>query len=109
MAYFLAADGGTESLRVRIYDINGVCVASHAEPYETTFSPGARAEQNPEDWWICLCKASRASLAEAGLAGEQIDAMAYATTSCTVVALDKAGKPLRPALLWMDVDRKSVV
>lgn len=103
MAYFLTADGGTESLRVRIYDVEGTCVASHAEPYETTFAPGARAEQNPEDWWSSLCKASRACLAEAGLSGDQIEAMAYATTCCTVVALDKAGKPLRPALLWMDV------
>lgn len=103
MAYFLTADGGTESLRVRIYDVEGTCVASHAEPYETTFAPGARAEQNPEDWWSSLCKASRACLAESGLSGDQIEAMAYATTCCTVVALDKAGKPLRPALLWMDV------
>jgi ribulose kinase len=103
LAYFLTADGGTESLRVRIYDVEGTCVASHAEPYETTFAPGARAEQNPEDWWSSLCKASRACLAEAGLSGDQIEAMAYATTCCTVVALDKAGKPLRPALLWMDV------
>lgn len=103
MAYFLTADGGTESLRVRIYDVTGTCVASHAETYETTFSPGARAEQNPEDWWNSLCKASRAALANADLAGDQIEAVAYATTCCTVVALDKAGKPLRPALLWMDV------
>lgn len=103
MAYFLTADGGTESLRVRIYDVQGTCVASHAEPYETTFSPGARAEQNPEDWWRSLCVASRACLAEAGLSGDQIEAMAYATTCCTVVALDASGAPLRPALLWMDV------
>ncbi|MGV6849796.1 MAG: FGGY-family carbohydrate kinase [Marinibacterium sp.] len=101
--YFLTADGGTESLRVRIYDLNGTCLASHAEPYETTFSPGARAEQNPEDWWSSLCRSTRACLDEAGLSGDQIDAMACATTCCTVVALDKAGRPLRPAILWMDV------
>ena len=103
MAYFLTADGGTESLRVRIYDLDGTCVASHAEPYDTVFAPGARAEQNPEDWWTSLCKATQASLAQAGLSGDQIDAMACATTCCTVVALDTDGKPLRPALLWMDV------
>lgn len=103
MSCVLAVDGGTESLRARIYDLNGTCIASHAEAYETTFSPGARAEQNPDDWWDSLCKATRACLAEAGLSGDQIEAMAYATTCCTVVALDKAGKPLRPAIMWMDV------
>ncbi len=103
MAYFLTADGGTESLRARIYDLTGRCVASHAEPYPTHFAPGARAEQHPEDWWSCLGKATRACLDQAGLSGDQIEAMAYATTCCTVVALDGQGAPLRPALMWMDV------
>lgn len=103
MVYYLAADGGTESLRVRIFDLQGTCLASHAEPYETHFSPGARAEQNPEDWWISLLKATRAAIEQSNIDARQIEAMAYATTCCTVVALDKDGQPLRPALMWMDV------
>lgn len=103
MPYFLTADGGTESLRARIYDVEGNCLSTHAEPYETIFLPGARAEQRPDDWWDCLCKATRACLAKANLSGDQIEAMAYATTCCTVVALDADGKPLRNALMWMDV------
>jgi ribulose kinase len=103
MAYFLAADGGTESLRARIYDLDGKCLATHAEPYETIFAPGARAEQRPGDWWNSLCKATQACLHQAKLAGDQIEAVAYATTCCTVVALDGDGKPLRNALMWMDV------
>ena len=46
MAYYLAADGGTESLRVRLFDLAGHCLASVAAPYETKFYPGARAEQD---------------------------------------------------------------
>ena len=103
MAYYLTADGGTESLRARIYDLDGACLGSKAVPYETRFSPGARAEQNPEDWWQALIVATRGAIAESGISAGQIEAMAYATTCCTVVALDDNGMALRPALLWMDV------
>ena len=91
MSHVLTADGGTESLRVRIYDLDGRCVASHAEPYETKFMAGARAEQNAEDWWSSLVTATQICLKEANISGDAIDAMAYATTCCTVVALDKNG------------------
>jgi ribulose kinase len=45
----------------------------------------------------------RAAVAAAGVDPRDVEALACATTSCTVVALDGAGRPLRPALLWMDV------
>jgi ribulose kinase len=103
MAYYLTADGGTESLRTRVYDLKGHCLGSMAVPYETHFSPGARAEQNPEDWWNALVKSTRGAIAEAGIDPAEIEAMAFDTTCCTVVALDREGSALRPALLWMDV------
>ncbi|WMS43962.1 FGGY-family carbohydrate kinase [Acuticoccus sp. MNP-M23] len=103
MAYVLTADGGTESLRARVYDLKGTCLASHAVAYKTDFKPGARAEQNPADWWANFVEASRAAIAEAGVSPSDIEAICYATTSCTVVALDENGDALRPALIWMDV------
>lgn len=103
MAYFLTADGGTESLRARIYDLNGKCIASCTVPYETSFSAGARAEQMPADWWASFVKASRGAISKGGIDPGQIEAIAYATTSCSVVALDENGDALRPALIWMDV------
>ncbi|MBB5222912.1 ribulose kinase [Amaricoccus macauensis] len=103
MAFYLTADGGTESLRARVYDLAGTCLGQKAVAYQTSFSPGARAEQEPEDWWRAFVEAARGAIAEADVAPSEIEAIAYATTSCTVVALDGAGRALRPALLWMDV------
>jgi ribulose kinase len=103
MAYYLTADGGTESMRARIYDLKGSCLGQKAVPYVTRFSPGARAEQNPEDWWQALVTATTGAVAEAGIDASQIEAMCFATTCCTVVALDEQGRALRPALMWMDV------
>ncbi|VDS10216.1 Ribulokinase [Paracoccus haematequi] len=103
MAYYLTADGGTESLRARVYDLSGNCLGQKAVSYETRFAPGARAEQAPEDWWNALVAATAGAVGDAGIDASQIEAMCFATTCCTVVALDKAGNPLRPALMWMDV------
>lgn len=103
MAYFLTADGGTESLRARVYDLSGRCLASAAVPYETRFSSGARAEQDPEDWWRAFVTASRRAIADARINPSAIEAICMATTCCTVVALDAEGRALRPAIIWMDV------
>ena len=69
MAYFLTADGGTESIRARVYDLSGACIASEAVPYETKFSSGARAEQEPEDWWRCFVRAARKAMEASGVDG----------------------------------------
>ncbi len=103
MAYFVTIDGGTESLRARVYDATGNCLSSVAETYETTFTAGARAEQNPADWWTNFVKATRAAIANANVDTNDIQSIAYATTCCSVVALDNNGNALRPALIWMDV------
>ena len=104
MAYFLTADGGTESLRARVYDLKGRCLGSRAVPYETRFAPGGRAEQDPADWWTQLRgrRARRDRGVRRGPGRDRV-AIAYATTSCSVVALDENGDALRPALIWMDV------
>lgn len=103
MAYYLTADGGTESLRARVYDLAGNCLGQTAVRYETRFAPGARAEQDPEDWWRALVDATRGAVADAKIDPAGIEAISFATTCCTVVALDGNGQPLRPALMWMDV------
>ncbi|GHG31798.1 FGGY-family carbohydrate kinase [Paracoccus aerius] len=103
MAYYLTADGGTESLRARVYDLSGKCLGQKAVSYETRFASGARAEQAPEDWWNALVAATVGAVGDAGIDASQIEAMCFATTCCTVVALDQDGNPLRPALMWMDV------
>jgi ribulose kinase len=103
MAYVIGIDGGTESLRALVFNLAGHCLGNAAAPYETHFKPGARAEQNPEDWWNAAGVAVRAAIAAAGVSPAQIAALSIATTCCTVVALDEAGRALRPAILWMDM------
>lgn len=103
MTYVVAVDGGTESLRAGVYDPSGTCLGQASHPYVTTFSPGARAEQDPEDWWLALGHAVRNAVREAAIDPAAIVAMCTTTTCCSVVALDADGVALRPAVIWMDV------
>ncbi len=103
MGYVIGIDGGTESLRAHVFDLSGRARGIGKCAYATTFPAPARAEQNPDDWWHAAGVAVRESIAAAGIGADQVLALAADTTSCTVVAMDADGAPLRPALLWMDV------
>jgi ribulose kinase len=103
MGCVIGIDGGTGGIRARIFDQFGHCLGTSSETYPTAYPAGARAEQDPEDWWKALAPAVRRALAEAGRPPEDVEALALATTSCSVVALDADGRALRPAIIWMDV------
>ncbi|MDJ0971188.1 MAG: FGGY-family carbohydrate kinase [Kiloniellales bacterium] len=103
MAHVIGIDGGTESLRAFVFDLEGRPKASHATPYTTEFPQPGWAEQNPEDWWQALGQSVQGAMAQAGIGGREVLALAVDTTCCSVVALDAEGQPLRPAMIWMDV------
>ncbi len=103
VAYVIGIDGGTESLRATVFELSGRKVASAASAYPTAFAPGARAEQDPEAWWLALALAVRQAVARSGIAVHDVEAICATTTCCTVVALDASALPLRPAIIWMDV------
>lgn len=71
--------------------------------YATTHPRQGWAEQNPDDWWAAVGNATRRALTESGVDPAAVAALAVACTSCTVVVSDANGRPLRPALIWMDV------
>jgi ribulose kinase len=101
--YVIGIDGGTESIRARVFDLSGRSLGDHAAQYATHFPAPSHAEQDPEEWWSAAGIATRGAINAAGVDPADISALACDTTSCTVVALDADGAPVRPCLLWMDV------
>jgi len=100
VGFILAIDIGTEGARAGVFDVAGQRLADASAPYLTHYPRPGWAEQNPTDWWRAAVQASRSALSDAGV--DEVDAVGVATTASSVVALDAAGAPLRPALLWMD-------
>ncbi len=99
----MAADGGTESLRVGIFDTEGHLVAQDAKSYQTSYPRSGWAEQDPDDWWGAFVHAARGALGSSDIGAAEIVALCTDATTCTLVAVDSAFRHLRPALLWMDV------
>jgi sugar (pentulose or hexulose) kinase len=102
----LAIDNGTQSVRALIFNLRGDLLAKsqvYIEPYFAR-QPGW-AEQNPEYYWSTLCQACQGLWTKPGVRKEAIAGVALTTQRATVVNVDKQGKPLRPAIVWLDQRR----
>jgi FGGY-family pentulose kinase len=101
--YLLGIDYGTESCRVGIFDLEGRPVAFEATPYKLTHPRPGWAEQDVDEWWSALKTSIRGCLDKSGTSPDAIAGISYDATTCTPVALDANGRPLRKAIMWMDV------
>jgi len=97
MPLVLGVDSSTQSTKVELRDADdGRLVASGRASHAPTFPP--RSEQDPDGWWEAL----RAAVA--ALPPLPIDAVAVAAQQMGLVAVDAAGRPVRPAKLWNDTE-----
>ncbi len=101
--YLLGIDFGTESCRAAVFTADGVQVAFWATSYPTSYPRPGWAEQHPDDWRTALVESTRKAMALAEVRADDIAGIGYAATSHTLVTLDPSFRPLRPAIMWMDV------
>ncbi|MBA3902645.1 MAG: carbohydrate kinase [Rhodocyclaceae bacterium] len=108
--YILAIDNGTQSVRALLFDLHGHIVAKSQVHLDAYFSdhPGW-AEHGVDDYWQSLCTACRRLWAQSGIAPTSVRGVAVTTQRGTVVNLDRHGKPLRPAIVWLDQRRTTQV
>lgn len=101
--FVVGVDGGTEGVRAGVFDSCGQPVAFARVTYQTRYPRQGWAEQDPDDWWAATVGAVRQAVRDSGVPPRSVHGLAVACTNCTVVACDRDGRPLRPALIWMDV------
>lgn len=104
--YILAIDNGTQSVRALLFDLRGNLAARARVPLVPYVSPHPGwAEQDPEYYWSSLCQACQALWQETDIPKEAIAGVALTTQRSTVVNVDRQGRPLRPAIVWLDQRR----
>jgi sugar (pentulose or hexulose) kinase len=99
----LSIDCGTQSLKAVAFDLDGQVQAkarvAHA-PYAAPH-PGW-AEKDPASFWEALCRACRQLWQDRRMDKAAVAGVALTTQRGTVVNVDARGRPLRPAILWLD-------
>lgn len=98
----LAHDLGTTGNKANLFDDEGRLVASTFSGYETAHPQPTWAEQNPEDWWLAVIKATRELLGKSRVAPQAIAVIAFSGQMMGCLPVDVAGKPLRPCIIWAD-------
>lgn len=104
--YILAIDNGTQSVRALLFDLQGNLAARARVPLVPYVSPHPGwAEQDPEYYWSSLCQACQKLWQETTIPKSAIAGVALTTQRATVINVDRAGRPLRPAIVWLDQRR----
>ena len=100
-------DVGTQGARLLVSDTRGHIVAQGSARIEGKDAdlPDGWAEQDPAEWWRAVGGAvgqALEGLGGAGYAPRDVRALCVDSTSGTVLAVDRAGTPLTPALMYND-------
>jgi sugar (pentulose or hexulose) kinase len=98
--YIIGLDCSTTSTKAIAFDRNGKIIARASESIPLYSSKPNYYEQNENDWW----SSAQTSLKKITqkIDPQKISALAISNQRETFVALDKHGKSLRPAIIWLD-------
>ena len=102
MSVILGIDLGTSSVKAMLLDsVKGV-ISVESSPYEVSIPFEGYAEQNPETWWLETKQVLGRLRDKNEQEFNEIQAVGFSGQMHGIVVADCEGKPLRPAILWLD-------
>lgn len=100
--YVIGCDVGSQGTNGALYDVNGTLVASAYEGYDLSFPHPGWAEQDPDLWTAAVERACRRLVAACPGGAGAIRGLSFGSQLDGIVVCDASGRPLRPAMIWMD-------
>jgi xylulokinase len=100
-AHVIGCDVGSQGTNAALYSDDGALVATHYEPHNLSWPRPLWAEQDPGEWTKAVI-AAVGRVARAADGPDSIKGLSFGSQLDGMVVCDDAGRPLRPALIWMD-------
>jgi xylulokinase len=101
-AFVIGCDVGSQGTNAALYAADGALVATAYETYPLSFPHPTWAEQDADDWTAAVGRACRRLVAECPGGPAAIRGLSFGSQLDGLVAVDAAGAPVRPAMIWMD-------
>jgi len=101
--FVLAVDLGTSGCKCALVAIDGVVQKWAFRPVPLHIVDQVGAEQAPEDWWSAFIGAALEVIGTLPHLGGEIAAVCCSCQGECTVPVDRAGKPLHRAMLWIDM------
>jgi xylulokinase len=99
--YVIGCDVGSQGTNAALYGEDGTLVASRYEDHDLSFPHPGWAEQDATEWPKAVVAAVR-SLVKETPSADAIVGISFGSQLDGMVACDAEGRPLRPAMIWMD-------
>lgn len=107
--HILVIDVGTSSIRGVLYGGDGRPCFTHQIAYHPDFGADGLVEQDPADWRDTLDEIGRKTAAYAAERGLRVDALSLTSQRSSIIPVDRAGTPLRRAIMWQDKRNAGIV
>jgi xylulokinase len=101
VSYVIGVDSSTTATKAVVWDRGGRAVAEGRAEFSLALPRPGWHEQDAEDWWRSTALAVRRAVEPVGPAS--VEAIAVTHQRETFACLDEHGRPVRPAIVWMDV------
>ena len=102
MSLLIGLDIGTTAVKAGVFESTGRPLAVVGQDYRIRYPAPDRAEIDAEFYWTATAAAIRRALGDAGVDPARVAAMAVSSQGETIVAVDSHGRPLGPAVVWLD-------
>jgi len=103
-SFVITYDVGTTGIKTCLFEIGETIklVSSAMKGYSLKVLDNEGVEQDPNEWWEAMCFTTREVLEKTDIEPSKIKGVSFCSQMQGLVLVDKEGKPVRPAMSYMD-------